>query len=266
VTMRSGDFLMLPRGDAHSIVSVQSERSDQPPRVLQITDDGLLPMRTNGGGPWDVDLLCGRFTYAPDSPSLLLDTLPDIFHTSLTTTESDETLKALVTLLRHEVALALPGSLTVATALCLALFVLALRANDNKTLDAPGLPALLADQRLGRAIKAFVAEPARPWTIEQLAALAAMSRATFARRFRDRSAMTIGTFLRDFRMSVASRLMQTTRRSFAEIAADVGYHSEVSFAKAFKASRQATPAQFRRSLSVWKTRTSSANPAPSVEP
>lgn len=68
VTMRSGDFLMLPRGDAHSIVSVQSERSDQPPRVFQIAADGMLPMRTNRGA----DLLCGHFTYAPDSPSLLL--------------------------------------------------------------------------------------------------------------------------------------------------------------------------------------------------
>jgi AraC-like DNA-binding protein len=48
---------------------------------------------------------------------------------------------------------------------------------------SPGLLRPIRDQRLARATQAILRDPARDWRLEQLAALSAMSRATFARRF-----------------------------------------------------------------------------------
>jgi AraC family transcriptional activator of mtrCDE len=57
--------------------------------------------------------------------------------------------------------------------------------------------------------------------------------------------MTVGAFLTDIRMMLASDLLLRTRRTVADIAAEVGYESEAAFGKAFKARRGITPARFR---------------------
>ncbi|RDJ06173.1 cupin domain-containing protein [Rhizobium grahamii] len=244
VTMRSGDFLMFPRGTAHAIVNAHPHAQREAP--LAVTSDGMLPLRRNGSNEPDVDLLCGHFTSAPGALTLLLDTLPDAFHASLANAQSEETLKMMVSLLRSETTLEQPGALTIVTAMCLALFVMAVRTTNNSRLELPGLLPLLTDPGLSKSVKSIVAAPAHPWTIDDLARASAMSRATYARRFKARSGFTIGAFLTDLRMGFASNLLVTTRRSIAEIAEDVGYESEVSFGKAFKASRGETPARFRR--------------------
>jgi AraC family transcriptional activator of mtrCDE len=147
--------------------------------------------------------------------------------------------------LRHETTEERPGALTIVTALCLALLVMALRARDASPSTIPGLLALLTDQRLSKSVKAMIAAPADRWTIDQLASLSAMSRAAYARQFKDRAAMTVGEFLTDFRMAVASDSLLRTRRAIADIAAAVGYESEAAFGKAFKANSGLSPAQFR---------------------
>lgn len=240
--MHSGDFLLLARGSAHAIVGTEP---DGPSAPLRITHDGMLPLRENGSGEAEVDLLCGHFDYSWGSSSLLLDTLPDVFHASLIGAQSEETLRALMTLLRQEAAQEKPGALTIVTAMCLALLTMALRSRGTSFLEVPGLLPLLANPRFGRSVKAVMGSPAHPWTIEELAGLSAMSRATYARQFRDCAGMTVGSFLTDLRMMLASDLLSRTHRTVADVAAEVGYGSEAAFGKAFKASKGLTPARFR---------------------
>src|SRR5262249_35834045 len=124
--------------------------------------------------------------------------------------------------------------------------ILALRTRDTAPDRTPGLLALLADPRLGKSVRAAMAAPGNHWTIEGLANLSAMSRATYARQFMARAGMTVGAFLTALRMSVASDLLRGTRRGIADIAAEVGYESEAAFGKAFKSQNGLTPAKFRR--------------------
>jgi AraC family transcriptional regulator, activator of mtrCDE len=246
IRMRSGDFLLLPRGDAHAIVGAHPRAKTA---AQATTGGGMLSLRTNGEGMPDVDLVCGHFTSAWNSSRLLLDTLPDVFHVSLTEARSEETLKALIDLLRQETILEQPGALTIVTAMCLALFATALRVGNASSMTTPGLLALLADGRLERSVKAMVSSPARSWTLDDLAAISAMSRATFARQFKERSGMTPGAFLTELRMSRASDLLLHSRRTTADIAAEVGYESEAAFGKAFKTSRGLPPGRFRQQAS-----------------
>ncbi|KAA0690580.1 AraC family transcriptional regulator [Neorhizobium sp. P12A] len=243
VRMRSGDFLLFPRGEAHAIVGTHPKAQTLP---LKVTQEGMLPLRTNGEGEPDVDLICGHFNHAWGSSTLLLDTLPDVFHVSLIEEQSEETLRTLVGLLRQEAMVEQPGALAIVTAMCLALFTMALRASGASPLEAPGLLALLANQRLVRSIKSVIASPAHPWTLSELAGIAAMSRATYARQFQECAGMTVGAFLTDLRMSLASSLLLQSQRTTADIAAEVGYQSEAAFGKAFKASKGVTPGRFRQ--------------------
>lgn len=60
------------------------------------------------------------------------------------------------------------------------------------------------DPRLAAAITAMFADPARPWTLPDLADLCGMSRATFMRQFQDKLGRSALDLLTDLRMSMAS--------------------------------------------------------------
>jgi AraC-like DNA-binding protein len=60
-----------------------------------------------------------------------------------------------------------------------------LRHADECGLLQSGVVAGLADARLAQALNAMHAEPARPWTLQGLAALASLSHARFAAHFND---------------------------------------------------------------------------------
>ncbi|MDE1991373.1 MAG: cupin domain-containing protein, partial [Rhizobiaceae bacterium] len=246
ILLRAGDFLLLPRGDAHVIADHGSGGHAAP---MRLSHDGMLPLRQNGDGA-DVDLLCGHFKSAPGSSALLLDSLPDPFHASLASLDNQDVLKALVALLRQETLLEQPGALIIVTGMCLALLIMALRTQDASQDRAPGLLALLADPRLSKSVRAVMSSPGNRWTIEELAALSAMSRATYSRQFTARAGMTVGDFLTALRMSIASELLIGTRRGIADIAAEIGYDSEAAFGKAFKARNGTTPAKFRHTGSA----------------
>ena len=47
-------------------------------------------------------------------------------------------------------------------------------------------------------------------------------------------------------MQVAAERLRDTQRSVAQIAADVGYESEIAFARAFRREHSVSPAQWRK--------------------
>jgi AraC family transcriptional activator of mtrCDE len=92
----------------------------------------------------------------------------------------------------------------------------------------------------------MLSAPERAWTIAELGELAAMSRATYARRFNERAGVTVMDFLTQIRMTIACDLLRRTQRSAAEIGEAVGYQSEAAFGKAFAQSVGVTPGRYRR--------------------
>jgi transcriptional regulator GlxA family with amidase domain len=59
----------------------------------------------------------------------------------------------------------------------------AIRACFQRSEHAPRWYQASADPRLGPALSAMHADPARPWTVPELAAISGLSRAAFARIF-----------------------------------------------------------------------------------
>ncbi|MGQ7934954.1 AraC family transcriptional regulator [Paraburkholderia sp. D1E] len=245
VALHAGDFMLFPRGAAHRVRDVGRAAVAAP---LTLSHDGMLPLRRNDGNDAgaDLDLLCGRFVYAPGSSALLLNALPDPFHVSLAGVQTLGVLQTVIALMRTEAEQRQPGALAIVTALSHALFAMALRVHGEQNASACGVLALLADARLGASIQGMLSAPERAWTIAELGELAAMSRATYARHFNERAGMTVMDFLTQIRMTIACDLLLRTRGSAAEIGEAVGYQSEAAFGKAFQQSIGVTPGRYRR--------------------
>ncbi|MGF6639021.1 cupin domain-containing protein [Paraburkholderia sp. 35.1] len=256
--LRAGDFMLFPRGAAHRMRDVKRSAGGLP---LTLGHDGMLPVRRNDGhettataahAPNDtavhdgVDLLCGRFVYAPGSSALLLNVLPDPLHVSLGDAQTLDALQAVITLMRGEAERRQPGALAIVTALSHALFAMALRVHGERNANGTGMLALLTDARLGASVQAMLDAPERAWTISELGERAAMSRATYARHFNERAGVTVMDFLTQIRMAIASDLLLRTQRSAADIGEAVGYQSEAAFGKAFAQSVGVTPGRYRR--------------------
>ena len=247
LTLREGDFILFPRGHAHTIHDPASS-ADTPARKPRASHDGMLPLRQTGRGAAEVDLLCGRFVHEPGSTTLLVRTLPDPLHVSLSDSASFPALQAVIDMMRSEAETRAPGALAIVTSLSQALLTLALRVYGQRDNAGPGTLTLLSDTRLGPSVQAMLNTPERAWTIDALADLAAMSRATYARHFKARADMTVWDFLTRVRMTLACDMLIHARLSAGEIGARVGYQSEAAFGKAFKQQLGMTPARYRRAV------------------
>lgn len=241
----AGDFVLFARGGAHTI---RDDGARAPAATLRMRYDGLLPLRRGGKGPPDVDLLCGHFQHAGGPGELLFRSLPDPLRASLSGDSSPALLQAVVDLMRDEAASDRPGALAIVTTLSQALLTLALRRHGEQPGGEAGILALLSDARLGASVQALLKDPGQGWTIEALGKLAAMSRASYARRFREAAGITVFEFISRVRMAIACDLLRGTRRNVGDIGMEVGYQSEAAFGKAFRQHIGEMPGQYRRRL------------------
>lgn len=106
-------------------------------------------------------------------------------------------------------------------------------------------PRAFRDPHVARALDAMARAPEHRWTVAELARLVGLSRAAFARRFRDATGVSPLRHLTSLRMRFAAERLSTNVEKLAAIAALVGYTSEFAFAKAFKRAFGVSPGVFR---------------------
>jgi AraC-like DNA-binding protein len=109
----------------------------------------------------------------------------------------------------------------------------------------PGWLRALADERLAPALRLMHGDPAHPWQLGELARVAAMSRTTFAVRFREAAGVPPLTYLLNWRMSLAARALRQDTVPVAVLARSVGYSSESAFSNAFKRVTGVAPRRYR---------------------
>lgn len=243
LALTTGDILVLPRGSQHLLHSPgQRVASSRPQRT---TESGLLPVQRFGDGA-ELDLLCGRFIHQPEA--MLFASLPNPVKVSTQALGSGDPLPSLVAMLRREADANLPGGQFMVNALTSALFTLIVREHLRQAPQQVGSLGLLGDKRLGRAWQAMLENPADDWSVDRLAALASMSRATFMRAFTKLSGSSPWTLLTQVRMQRAYRLLSRSQEGLSDIAAQVGYQSQAAFSKVFKDTYGVAPGQLRRRL------------------
>lgn len=110
---------------------------------------------------------------------------------------------------------------------------------------AAGWSAALTDPAITAALNRMHADPARRWTVAELAAAADLSRSAFARRFTTLTGRPPLAYLGWWRMTLAARLLRQSDAPLSSLARQTGYTSEYAFANAFKREYGIAPGRYR---------------------
>lgn len=238
----AGDLVLFPRGAAHTMrhadgaTLTYAEVRRPLGRVVEVASDAPHS---------DFDVLCGTFELGQHH-ALLLQALPEVVHLSTRERDDYAGLQALMRMMRHESVQASPGGDVVIANLSASLFTLVVRTLMAEGELRQGLLALLADARVAPALAAVIAAPAEPWTLERLAEVSRMSRASFARHFAELSSMTPMDVVTALRMDLAARLLRETPRAIELVGEACGYASRAAFGQAFKRVHGTSPAAWRK--------------------
>jgi AraC-like DNA-binding protein len=104
-------------------------------------------------------------------------------------------------------------------------------------------------------VDGLLREPGREWSVDAMARLAHMSRASFCRHFVDTCGQPPAQFLLQVRMKIAARRLQRGD-SVLRAAEHVGYNSQAAFTRAFKRVIGEQPGAFQRARRArWPTST-----------
>jgi AraC-like DNA-binding protein len=109
-----------------------------------------------------------------------------------------------------------------------------------------GWLAALRDPLVGAALALLHAQPARPWTLADLAREAATSRTILSERFSQAVGLAPMQYLTEWRLQLAAEQLASGSRKVAVVGAEVGYESEAAFSRAFKRRTGYAPAAWRR--------------------
>lgn len=109
-----------------------------------------------------------------------------------------------------------------------------------------GWSQAVADPPVRTAVALMHEDCAHPWTLEELAARAGLSRTVLAERFRTAMGETPLAYLRTVRMQKAMRILAETSRTLEQVAQAVGYQDAFGFSKVFKRSIGLSPREFRQ--------------------
>lgn len=240
--LETGDLVLFPFGSGHTI----HDHPGSP--AVPYQQLGLQLGRTSGGTSHA--LLCGAYKFGASRLDLsadpVLSNLPEAVHVRADQVEETPGFAAVLANLREEVQGSRPGRDGVIGALVGAAFIYIVRSwISSKELGEPGWIGAPRDPRLSRALAAIHVNPAERWSVERLAEIARMSRASFARRFVQVVGETPLAYVAARRLDLAAKLLSETEQQLGEIASAVGYESEFALSRAFKRSRNVAPGRFR---------------------
>lgn len=105
-------------------------------------------------------------------------------------------------------------------------------------------PSRTNDPFLDRVVEAIHADPAGEWTLERLAQTSAMSRSTFAERFRAATGISPANYVTGVRIRCAQELL-AKGLGISQVSRAIGYESDDGFSRAFRRHVGKSPSAWR---------------------
>ncbi|MEN5090818.1 AraC family transcriptional regulator [Pseudomonas protegens] len=241
--LQQGDCFLMTRGAPFALYSDMTQVPlDSEQYFQRIAEDEI---RLDYGGQ-ETQLVGGRFEFTGVPAQVLLSTLPSLVHLTGVCAQAS-VLRWALERFTSELHQLKPGRSLMTEHLAHIMLVEVLRAHLS-TLDSEGTGwfAGLADRHLSAAISALHGEPARRWSVEELARLANMSRSAFAQRFKTIVGVAPMEYLTRWRMLLASDRLRNSEDSISSIAFALGYESESAFSTAFKRIMSEAPRHYQR--------------------
>jgi len=245
--LEAGEVVLLPHGDAHRMSSAPGLPPAPPgdlPELLSRRPGRLI----HGGGGARTRMACGYMACDSRLARLLLQGLPPVLRVDIRGAKGGAWIESSVLYALAEARSPLPGGSGVLAKLAELLFIEVLRlyiAREGE--ERTGWLAGVGDRVVGGALAALHREPARAWTLEELAATARTSRSVLAERFQRLVGTSPMQYLTQWRMLLAANLLRRSKAPLSQIAEDVGYQTDTAFSRAFRREYGAPPAAWRRS-------------------
>ncbi|MGC4943602.1 helix-turn-helix domain-containing protein [Kribbella sp. DT2] len=252
ITAEAAGPVFLQAGEGYLLASARPYGTTSDPALEPIDGhrvfDGVYPgtvrYGTTADDPDRTILVGGSVSLDETSAALVVDHLPSIVRIGAESAPA-RALGPLLELLGEESAQDTLGATNVREQLTKVLFVQALRAlmaSDNRP---AGWLGALTDETIAPALELIHREPARQWTVAELAEKVGMSRSSFALRFKTLVGLPPVDYLARWRMLAAGRALRSTDRTVYSVATEFGYGSESAFSTAFKRVVGHSPAKYR---------------------
>jgi AraC-like DNA-binding protein len=284
VQLHSGDVIIYPHSHPHIMRSAPGVSSVPINKVLPTGSGDQLSQLNYGGGGIKSRFLCG-YLGCDQRFGPLVGALPTVIlvrnrngvasveairrdgKKSADVRQSGGTwLNTTLGYTIHEAASFRPGNTAMLSRLTEIMFLNIVREYMQQL--PPGEIGWLAgiqDPHVGKALRLMHAEPARRWTVQQIAREAGTSRSALAERFTELLGEAPMHYLATWRIHLARQLLCEPARSIPDIAVRVGYESEAAFARAFKRLVGTPPAAWGRAAKAPRPQANSGARAPAFE-
>lgn len=238
----SNEVVIITRGAAH----VMSRGKSSPAVPFADIFAGHAHSFRSAGPNADITtLMCGVFTLSAAPLNPLLAALPPVLKLPTIGATNSPMLGRAAEMLTLEVARAGTTSFTLSRLLEIfcAEAITAYRRGGGA--EHAGWFKAIDDEKIGRALARLHRAPGDAWAVEALAKTVAMSPSRFAARFRECTGESVMSYVANWRMSVACRLLRESDDGLAEISNRVGYTDVASFSRAFKSLVGQSPSSWR---------------------
>ncbi|RWP26950.1 AraC family transcriptional regulator [Mesorhizobium sp.] len=247
-----GDILVIPHEDSYAMCSAPGVRSGLSPEdsldFFRAMAAGQLPFVVNegGGGHLLTRYVCGFLGCDARPFNPLLGALPPLIRIRRAAGAPSDLLDRLIELTLAEVSVQRPGAECIRLRLSELMFVEVVRRYiEALPPEQTGWLAGLRDPAVGRAVALVHENPARGWTIEELARETGVSRSVLAARFTRLVGCPPMQYLTRWRVQLAARLLTDGLAKVSAVGRDVGYESEAAFSRSFKKLAGVSPAGWR---------------------
>lgn len=264
IEFEAGDVVVFSRGSQHVLASRPGIHPVPIKDIYRPSADRITVLQHGGGGE-ESRFICG-FLRSDQRFAPLLDTMPsltcirvrngalliesytdnDRYAAPIQLKEPPQFWEAAIAHLVREASGASYGNRALLARLAELLFMEVLRwqliyLSSGNT----GWLSGLNDPHVGRALSLMHGDPARGWTVDDLARESGVSRAALAKRFVELVGEPPMQYLTSWRMHLARSLLRESNIGIAQLALRVGYVSEAAFSRAFRRAVGVPPATWR---------------------
>jgi len=244
----TGDSVMFPHNDLHLLGSdVSGVPVPSRDIVEHPIEEGGLNTIVVGKGERQTRIVCGFLGGDEVLGNPVVNALPAVLRLHARNGSASKWIQGTFQYAADRIAAGRLGSEVVMSKLSELLFVEAIQHYaETLTCEDVGWLAGLKDRFVSRAMALLHARIADPWTLNDLARDVGLSRTALTARFCQLLGVPPMRYLTNWRVHVAAYELINSGKSIPQVAQEVGYRHEASFARAFTRIMGMPPAAWRR--------------------